>query len=266
MSLSSSLTEFDPDLIPVPAVALRVDVSENDNEVPVHEHHKGQLVLALRGGVVCEVPCARWMVPPQSGVWIPGGLPHSNRATANALICFLFIEPSAAALPSQCCTLSISPMIREMVLQLARMPPHYRADSHCGRLVRVLLEELTNQPVEALSLPISDHPKLRTIADTLAENPADRTSLSGWAERLAMSERTLARLVLRETGLTFGRWRQQIHLLIALRALSEGALVHQVAADLGYESTTAFITMFKKALGKPPAKYFQDRLDAHAAV
>jgi len=31
--------------------------------------------------------------------------------------------------------------------------------------------------------------------------------------------------------------------------------VQRVSADLGYESVTAFITMFKKALGKPPAKY-----------
>jgi AraC-like DNA-binding protein len=62
-------------------------------------------------------------------------------------------------------------------------------------------------------------------------------------------------------GLTFGRWRQQIHILVALRELSEGAMVHQVASTFGYDSTTAFITMFKKALGKSPAKYFQDRLE-----
>jgi len=29
-----------------------------------------------------------------------------------------------------------------------------------------------------------------------------------------------------------------------------------VAGNLGYDSVTAFITMFKKALGKPPAQYF----------
>jgi len=33
------------------------------------------------------------------------------------------------------------------------------------------------------------------------------------------------------------------------------ASVQQVSADLGYESVTAFITMIRKALGKPPAKY-----------
>ncbi|WP_425611679.1 helix-turn-helix domain-containing protein [Xanthomonas citri] len=71
-----------------------------------------------------------------------------------------------------------------------------------------------------------------------------------------MSDRSLARLVQRETGLSFGRWRQQWHLIVALRQLTEGAAVQQVAGNLGYDSVTAFITMFKKMLGKPPAQYF----------
>ena len=35
--------------------------------------------------------------------------------------------------------------------------------------------------------------------------------------------------------------------------------MQRVADQLGYASTTAFITMFKKALGKPPARYFAER-------
>lgn len=61
--------------------------------------------------------------------------------------------------------------------------------------------------------------------------------------------------VAKETGLTFGRCRQQLHLIVAIRELAAGASVQQVSADLGYESVTAFVTMFRKALGRPPAKY-----------
>jgi AraC-like DNA-binding protein len=32
--------------------------------------------------------------------------------------------------------------------------------------------------------------------------------------------------------------------------------VQQVAGNLGYDSVTAFITMFKKSTGQPPGKYF----------
>ena len=255
-ALSHLLCSHDTDRDTRAAVALHVEVALNDVEQPVHRHRKGQLVLALHGSVTCEVPQALWMVPPQHGVWIPGGMPHSNRATDNARICFLFIEPDAARMPQQCCTLAISPLLRELIQHLAAQPPASAGENSTQRVVALLLELLVAAPVQQLHLPISDHPKIRHMARALSADPSDRTSLAQWAERLAMSERSLARLVVQETGLTFGRWRQQLHILVALRQLSEGATVQQVAGNLGYDSVTAFITMFKKALGQPPGRYF----------
>ena len=88
------------------------------------------------------------------------------------------------------------------------------------------------------------------LASALGVSPGTVTSMLK-----ALSESSLARLVVKETGLSFGRWRQQLHLIVAIRELASGASVQQVSGDLGYESVTAFITMFKKVLGKPPAKY-----------
>lgn len=255
MSADPSWRSFDPDLSPRPAIALRVEVPEHDSEAPLHRHRKGQLVLALRGGAICEVPGAVWMVPPHCAVWVPGDLPHSNRVTPNARVCLLFVEPGASALPDKPCTVAISPLVRELIQHLAGLPHDYPADGPTARLARVLLDELPNMPVEQLHLPMSSEPRVRRIADALLRDPGDRSTLPEWAQRLAMSERSLARLMVRETGLSFGRWRQQLQLLVALRELSAGAAVQRVSAELGYESVTAFITMFKKALGQPPARY-----------
>jgi AraC-like DNA-binding protein len=244
---------LDPDEIRAPAIAVRIDVTETRAEVPSHRHRKGQLVFALRGGVTCRVRSGLWMVPPHCGVWVPGGMEHSNDATANARIFFVYIEPRAAHLPNRCCTLSISPLLRELIVELADRVQD--GDARDELLTRVLLTELPRMPVQQLHLPISSEPRLRRIAAALAKHPADRSTLAEWANRVALSESSLARLVVKETGLSFGRWRQQLHLIIAMRELASGASVQQVSADLGYESVTAFITMFKKALGKPPAKY-----------
>jgi AraC-like DNA-binding protein len=246
----------DPDHTDRRAVGLRMDVKDFDAEIPVHQHRKGQLVLALHGAVTCQVAGALWIVPPQCGVWIPGGMPHSNRATGNALLYYLFAEPETVALPKHCCTLSISPMVREMILQLVAGPQDYEPGGHTDRIARVLLDELALMPMERFYLPVTDHPKIRQMADTLHDNPGDRSTMAQWAKRLAMSDRSLARLVVKETGLTFGRWRQQLYLLVAVRELAGGASVQRVSDDLGYESVTAFITMFKKSLGHPPARYF----------
>ncbi|EHJ47411.1 transcriptional regulator, AraC family [Solidesulfovibrio carbinoliphilus subsp. oakridgensis] len=260
MSVSlSAVSAFDPDLTDRPAVARQLDFADHGAEVPRHAHRKGQLILALRGAVTCTADNEIWIVPPNCGVWIPGGVPHSARATENARLNYLFVEPGAATLPEECCTLSVSPMIQEIVDRLAREGADYPPDSHAARLARVVLDELVEMPRERFNLPISNDPKIRAIADALAAKPFDRGTLGDWAKRVAMSERSLARLMIRETGLTFGRWRQQLRLVVALRELASGASVQNVAAELGYESVNAFITMFKNALGSTPAQYFSQR-------
>lgn len=260
-SLLQSFRELDPDSLDRPAVALTVDTQEREDEVPIHTHRKGQLVLAQRGGVTCEVPSGLWMVPPRCGVWIPGGMPHSNRATANASIYFLYVDMNAASVPQECCTLSITPLLHEVIHRLATLAPLHDQTGPTAHLVAVLLNELIEMPTEQLHLPVMRHSKLRAIADALLENPADRRTVAEWSEAIALGERTLMRLVVAETGMTFSRWRQQLHIIIALQRLSAGHSVQSVSEVLGYDSVSAFITMFKKALGKSPARYFSDRVE-----
>lgn len=251
--LSFPWSDLDVDDRSAPVIAVRVDVSATKEEVPDHTHRKGQVVFALAGGVTCRVPTGLWMVPPHCAVWIPGGLQHSNRATKNAHLFFVYIEPDLIDLPDRCCTLSISPLLREVIVELSAGPG---GDAARGKLLaKLLLRELPRMPVQELHLPLSSEPRLKRIATALAKDPSDRSTLAQWAKHVALSESSLARLVVKETGLSFGRWRQQLHLIVALRELTSGASVQQVSADLGYDSVAAFITMFKKALGKPPAKY-----------
>lgn len=238
-----------------PAMAHHVAGADSAKEIPFHEHECGQLILALSGAVSCHVPGAIWMVPPGSAVWIPPGVPHRSAGTANSRMYFLFVAVGAAQLPERTCTLEIRPVVREMILHLADWPDHTGDDGHHVRYKKVLLRELEQMPAGGFDLPVSQHPKLKRLQDALMSDPSDRRALVEWAHLLATSERTLARLVVKETGMTFGRWRQQLHLLVALTLLSGGASVQQVSDALGYESATSFILMFRKALGTTPARY-----------
>ena len=112
-------------------------------------------------------------------------MPHSNRATDNARICFLFIEPDAVSMPDECCTLAISPLVRELIQYLGEQIAAYPREGPTARLVTVLLEQLAVAPVKQLHLPISGHPQIRRIADALAADPADRATLAQWADRLS---------------------------------------------------------------------------------
>jgi AraC-like DNA-binding protein len=149
-----------------------------------------------------------------------------------------------------------------LLLHVTHMPVLYDVDGADGRAVTVLLDQLSAAPVEKLNFPMPVDARLRKIAATMMADPADRATIGEWGRRVGVAPRTLTRILQRETGMSFGRWRQQLHILIALQRLAKGASVQTVAHDLGYEGASAFVTMFRKALGKPPARYLAERRSA----
>lgn len=230
-------------------------------EMEVHHHHKAQLVLTLSGVVTCEVDNSVWIVPPHCAVWIPSGIPHSLKASGNIRIYCLFVDPDVEpALPTQCCTVAVSPLLQELLLRAASFPALYDENGPDGRIAKVLLDQLAAAAaVEQLNFPMPRDGRLRKIASAMMADPSDRATIAEWGRRMGAAERTLARILQRETGMSFGRWRQQLQILIALQRLAEGMSVQTVALDLGYESASAFITMFRKTLGKSPGRYLAER-------
>ena len=241
-------------------VAIGGSVETKGMEFPLHRHRKAQLVLTLRGMVRCEAEGSVRIVPPRCAVWIPGDVAHSVAIAGHVEAYVLLVEPDAApGLPAHCCTLSVSPLLERLLLHVTEMPVLYDVDGADGRIATVLLDQLAAAPVENLSFPMPDDTRLRAIAAAMMEDPADRATIEDWSRRMAVAPRTLTLTLKRETGLSFGRWRQQLHIVTALQRLDQGASVQAVAADLGYEGASAFVTMFRKAMGKPPARYLAER-------
>ncbi len=248
------LEKPDPDDIPrgITAFGVRAPGFELDP----HRHRKGQLLFTLRGVLSCEVDSGLWLVPPHCAIWIPGGATHAIKASGDIEGYDVFIDPALTeTLPPICCTVAVTPLLRELLIRAASLPLDYVEDAATGHLIGLLLAELAMAPMERLHLPMPEDRRLRRIAEMIVADPSDRATITGWARRAGLSERTLARLLKRETGMSFGRWRQQLSIMIALRRMAEGASVQRVADDLGYESAGSFVTMFRKALGAAPARY-----------
>ena len=81
MKPQPATTLYDPDSTASPAVARHLDFVDYAAEVPVHTHRKGQLIIARYGAVSCYAENDIWIVPPDCAVWIPGGIPHSAKAS-----------------------------------------------------------------------------------------------------------------------------------------------------------------------------------------
>ncbi|KAA0576284.1 helix-turn-helix transcriptional regulator [Azospirillum sp. Sh1] len=259
--LRVSFTALDPDDFARPLVSFLVQRNVDDDELPIHQHRKGQLVVAAEGSVMCRTLDGLRIVPSNGAVWIPGEIPHSVSMSDKGRSYCVFINPEISPLPNSCATFSISPMLREMIFHLANLPPLYPLEGPTSRLVQVILDELAQMKAEPLHFPVSNHPKIQRIAAQLLEAPDDRRTIREWAAAVATSERTLARLIQKHTGMPFGRWRQQLHIVIAVQRLSMGATVQAISQELGYDSPSAFTAMFRKHMGQPPRRYLQDRAE-----
>ncbi len=231
-----------------------------DHIIDWHAHERAQLLYAVHGVMRVTTGIGVWVVPPQRAVWIPPGISHHVQAQGTPLsMRSLYIRPDAlAGLPEVCCVVTVSPLMRELIIEAMDIVDDPAPDSADERLIRVLLDRIEGLPVAPLHLPMTTDRRARRITDTLLDDPSDNRTLQEWSGELGASERTLARIFTRDTGMTFGQWRQQVRLLAALTRLAQGDSVTDVAFDLGYASQSAFIAMFRRTLGRTPGRYFSE--------
>lgn len=223
-----------------------------------HAHPRAQVIFSSRGVMRVITQKNTWLVPLAQAVWVPTQTEHQVCFPGAVSIRNLFIDPLAAApLPDQCVVFNVTPLLRELILRAGEADENYTPDSPTARLMQVILDELQNIEPAPLNLPMSSDPRLRKVMDALIRAPDDSRTLEEWAQTAGAAARTLARLFLQETGMTFGAWRAQLRLLEAIDRLSQGQSVTRVAFDLGYQNLSAFIAMFRKTLGTTPGKFFQ---------
>ncbi len=224
--------------------------------VPPHRHLRAQLLYAVSGIMTVITEKGTWTVPPQQAVWIPPDVGHEVHMPVAVSMRSLYIHPdSVADLPTDCKVVEVTPLLRELIARL--VTPLAGSPQQVERLMAVLIDEVLSLGSPPLHLPAPRDPRLRAITDALLEDPSDARDLATWSRTAGASERTLARLFHKETGMGFRAWRQQLRLLDALKRLAAGEDVTSVALNLGYHSPSAFIAMFKRVLGYTPGQYLR---------
>lgn len=224
-----------------------------------HAHSKHQLIHAVRGVMVVQAEAGRWVVPPTRAIWMAAGMRHEIRCVGEVHMRSLLVAPDAApTLMDRTQAVGISPLLRELIRAAMEVHQPYVNDSRDGRLMRFLLDELRALPVLPLHLQTPSDARLLRICEQLQQHPEDASTLTDWAARLLMDVKTIQRLFTKQTGMTFGQWRQQARLLRALELLATGEKVIDVALALGYESPSAFATMFRRQFDQTPSQFFAE--------
>ena len=222
----------------------------------------GQLLFAARGMLTVHTDAGLWVVPAHQAVWVPAGVRHGVEVAGGVAMRALYMSGALgdalhARLPGTCRVVEISPLLREVLRRAMRLRTLDRRVPAERHLLDVLLDELTLLPLLPLDLPMPREARAARAAALIRAEPAARHTLAEVARASAASARTLERLFRAETGLPFGLWRQRARLLRALQLLAEGGTVTGAANAVGYESTSAFVFAFRRALGTTPGRYFK---------
>jgi AraC-like DNA-binding protein/quercetin dioxygenase-like cupin family protein len=243
--------------IPRAVVAMAKDFP-NGHLIPFHRHARSQLLYASSGVMTVTTANGIWVVPSLRAVWIPALVEHQISCSGRLSMRTLYIKPEVTPnFPQQCCVVSVPAILRELILYATTLPHLYKPHSPEERIMNVILDLVQTLKVAPLDLPIPRDGRLQKIFRGLSENPADNRTLEDWGKTVGATSRTLARLFRSETGMSFTQWRQQVRILEGLRRLAREEPVTTIALDLGYDSPSAFIAMFRKALGRTPGQYFK---------
>ena len=229
--------------------------------IPLHFHDRDQLVYASRGVMTVRAAVGTWVVPTQRAVWIPARIPHTIAMSGKVAMRTLYLKPRLApSLPNQCCVVNVSPLLKELILHACTFAALKKTVRRQNHVIDLIIDQLEAIEMVPLQLPHVSDPRAVRVAGILLAKPGDSRSLEQLCSKGGASKRTVERLFQEEAGVTFGKWRQQLRLMHAVRLLAEGAKVTHAALDAGYSTPSAFISVFRKILGTTPALYFKTAL------
>ena len=242
------------DLTPRAVLAIGTDYAPG-TVLAMHSHRRAQFLYGATGLMEVGTDDGAWVVPPHSGVWIPAGKPHRVKMVGVST-CSLYIEPATAPRGGpQCEVLSVSPLLRQLLIEAIDVPALYDESGRDGVLMSLVLQEVGRAAALPFFAPLPSDPRLSALCTAFLHEPDVRTSPLAWAQQLHQSERTFSRFFRLHTGMTFAEWRSQACLLSAMAQLAVGHSVTTVALQLGYDSPGAFSTMFRKKLGQKPSAF-----------
>lgn len=259
--------------VPSPARPVRAKHREltADTHVRPHSHPWAQMAISTAGVLRLTVPHGAYIVPPSRALWIPPGVEHAVTMVESAdLRTLYFYQAPGSAGPGvpraqqdswrQCRVLEVSGLLRELVLQMPTTPDDgpplspeaLRRERHLSALIQ---DELRRASSVRLGVQLPRDKRLRHLCEAVIADPTRHETLADWARDTGASPRTVARLFRQELASTFTQWRQQVILAKAVALAAGRRPINQIAAELGYNSPSAFSAMVRRAVGLAPGRF-----------
>jgi AraC-like DNA-binding protein len=221
-------------------------------------HH--YLLCASSGAFHLELAGRCWLLPPHRAALIRSGVAvriWTRTPVTSASV--LFTPSPAVAFAADCSVFHLSELARDMVAYGMRWDQQHAArDPQAGRWFAALADlclELSRSP-DNYWLPRASTPELNRALQFTARHLGQAMRFGDVAEAACVSERTLARRFVTETGMTWREYVRRARLIAAMQSLAEsGESIAQIANGCGFESLSAFNAAFRAFADETPSAY-----------
>jgi len=234
-------------------------ITQDDYDLvsPWHSHDMHQLQYSFEGAIEVEDEHTHHLLPCSLAAWIPAGVAHRTSLHRVRSGSILFAPEAVQPAGERVRVLEVSPLMREMIIEAMRWPLQESQDptgrAYFGALALLCAEWI--QQETPLWLPTAHEPALQAaLAYTRAH--LINCNFGAVCRRAGLSERTLRRRFDKELGMSWNEYRHRARLLAAADLLKRTATpIGLIAAQVGFESQSAFAKAFRGLTGKSPRTF-----------
>ncbi len=245
---------FNPDEINAMVIGIASEFSTHDSGS--HQHDMAQLLFAPMGCMTISSVNQQSILPPTMAAWIP---PHfAHRVIMRNVVAYRSIYFNPSLLPDdsfEFTILNVNGLLKELIERMSFWPWDMPIDLQQNTL-NLFWEEFHSAPKQNLTLFVPQDARIKPHVELWNQGKSLPSFLKEFAKEVGASEKTITRIFLKETGMTYQDWRQQWRLQKSIEWLAGGKNVRETAFDLEFSSDSAFIEFFKKYQRKTPHKYF----------
>ncbi|WP_407503276.1 AraC family transcriptional regulator [Elizabethkingia miricola] len=248
--------EFNADNRPENITGIASDMVMHDSGFHSHQK-KVQLLYAPSGCMTVVTPEKQLILPPSKLLWIPAGEEHRvtfRNVVAYRSVYFSLKYVTENHLPESIQVLSVNPLLGEIIERICFWPWDME-EKEQRNILSVFKEELRTAPKESLVFSIPKDVRLQKKVEEWVLRISEPPFLNVLSGEVGAGEKTISRIFIKETGLSYQEWRLQWRLHRAVELLSEGKTVGETAFELSFSSDSAFVDFFKKQTGATPLQY-----------
>ncbi|WP_338882881.1 helix-turn-helix transcriptional regulator [Xenorhabdus sp. TH1] len=246
---------FDPDSLDMPVIGIAAEMGQHDSGF--HQHDMGQLLFTQRGCIKITLANQISVLPPSRVAWIPPRTRHRAEMRGSVGYRSIYLNSNylksfeMESLSTQSAILEATQLLQALLERIAISS--FDSDWYQGKGVNLLVlffDEIREARREPTLLPLPSDRRLAHLSFDQLPSP-----LHILATYIGASEKTITRIFQRETGMNYQQWRQQWRLVKAIELLAQNKTLSYVAQELGFANDSAFVTFFRKVMGRPPREY-----------